>query len=152
MNEQPKLIVLCGLPASGKSTYAARLGVTVASADAIRTANANPSHEFAKMHATLRAALRAGKHVVADACSLRPNERLALQRIGRDCYARCELVVFMVPWHVCLRRDAARAQSAKIDWVKWRGLLDDAWRAAPREHWDRVSYEPPGSKRAVESW
>lgn len=140
---EPVLTVLCGMPGSGKSTYAASLqGVTVVSCDDVR-AGRNPARVFHAAYGRTRAALAAGLHVVFDACSLQPAARSGLLALGRRAGARCELVMFCVPMTVCATRNSARLQPAYgVNWIDLRAQANAAVRAVKSEGWDHVAYVP----------
>lgn len=137
------LTVMCGLPGSGKSTYAAlhRPKAALLSADDIRLTRANPVLVYATLFAQAGVLLRR-TDVVVDTCALNARNRHALYRIGRDAHAYVELVILCVPWAECKRRDARREQRAPVDWVAYckQGLA--TLRSVPSEGWDCVTYVP----------
>ncbi|MCC6537945.1 MAG: AAA family ATPase [Bryobacterales bacterium] len=109
----PRVLVLVGLPGSGKSTWAAREGLPVLSSDGMRGLLADDVTDqtiHARVFATLRYLLRQrialGRPVTCvDATHLTPKERRPyLQLTG----CRVEAVYFDTPLTVCLARNAAR--------------------------------------------
>lgn len=127
---QPTLVVLCGLPASGKSTLARDLAgplqAVILSNDKIRTEGANPAHMTRWLLAEVERLLGDGRNVIADTCALRPFERTRLRDIGRRVGARCELVFVNTPWRVCCMRNAQREHPAHIKWLRGASMLHDA--------------------------
>lgn len=116
----PTLTVLCGLPGSGKSTFAteccnANPKLVVVSTDSIRkelygdeSVQGNHSVVFATAYKRTQSALAKGFDVVFDATSLYKRSwaflESALQGIGHE--SAC--VVFDVPIEECKRRNLAR--------------------------------------------
>lgn len=145
MTTQPTLTVLCGMPGSGKSTwaadYAALVDCRVISCDAVR-AGEDPAHVFNAAHARARALLGQGTSVVFDACSLQPQARARLLRVGREARARCELVFFCTPMLLCATRNSGRLQPAYVSWIDVRAQARAAFRAVSSERWDGVRCVP----------
>jgi len=111
-----RIVVLVGLPGSGKSSYLEQLGVTGLSSDAIRLLLADDErdqtiHEqvFQTMRYLLRQRLVIGREVTyIDATNLRPEERRPYIGIGKSYGCELEAVFFDVPLEVCQARNAAR--------------------------------------------
>jgi predicted kinase len=111
-----RIVVLVGLPGSGKSSYLARLGVTGLSSDALRVLLADDAtdqtiheHVFQTMRYLLRQRLAIGRPVTyIDATNLRPEERRPYIGIGQSYGCRMEAVFFDVPLEICRARNAAR--------------------------------------------
>ncbi len=111
-----RIVVLVGLPGSGKSSYLERLGVTGLSSDALRVLLADDAtdqtiHEqvFQTMRYLLRQRLAIGRPVTyIDATNLRPEERRPYIGIGQSYGCQVEAVFFDVPLEICRARNAAR--------------------------------------------
>lgn len=111
-----QVVVLVGLPGSGKSTYLERMGVTGLSSDAIRRWLADDEtiqtiHErvFQTLRYLLRQRLALGRaKTYIDATNLRPDERQPYVGIGKSYGCEMEAVFFDIPLEMCAARNRAR--------------------------------------------
>ena len=111
-----RIVVLVGLPGSGKSTYLARLGAPALSSDAIRKLLADDETDqgandrvFQTLRYLLRHRLALGRPVTyIDATNLTPEERRVYLGIGQSFGCQVEAVFFDVPLEVCRQRNAGR--------------------------------------------
>ena len=117
MSKQPKIVLLVGLPGSGKSTWAAgKPGVI--SSDAVRELLADdPTDQtihrrvFGMMRALLRQRLELNRPVTyIDATSLTPNERRPWIGIARRYRSTIEALYFATPLAECQRRNRERGR------------------------------------------
>lgn len=117
-SELQRIVLLVGLPGSGKSTYLERLRVTALSSDAVRLLLADDATNqtihgrvFATLRYMLRQRLAIGRSVTyIDATHLTPRERRPYVKIAQKYGCRIEALFFDVPLEVCLERNRARAR------------------------------------------
>lgn len=111
-----RVVVLVGLPGSGKSTYLERQGVTGLSSDAIRRWLADDEKDqslhdrvFETLRYLLRQRLALGRAVTyIDATNLTPEERRPYVGIGKSYGCDTEAIFFDVPLEVCCARNRGR--------------------------------------------
>lgn len=108
----PRMIILRGLPASGKTTRANELaekGIEVVSRDEIRDITGYSEDKVLKIeNATIVNALLRGKSIVVDDTNLSPVRIASLREIGEDLKADIQTITFVTPPDVCIKRDAER--------------------------------------------
>jgi predicted kinase len=111
-----RIVVLVGLPGSGKSTYLGEMGVRGLSSDGIRRLLSDDETDqtihvrvFQTLRYLLGQRLAIGRPVTyIDATNLTRAERRPYLAIGRTWGCEVEAVFFDVPLEVCLERNAAR--------------------------------------------
>jgi predicted kinase len=111
-----RIVVLVGLPGSGKSTYLASLGVTGLSSDAIRRQLADDETDqtinnrvFQTLRYLLRQRIALGRPVTyIDATNLTPEDRRPYIQISQHFGCQIEALFFDVPLDVCMLRNAQR--------------------------------------------
>ena len=117
-----RIVVLVGLPGSGKSTYLEQMGVRGLSSDGIRKLLADDETDqtihvrvFETLRYLLRQRLAIGRAVTyIDATNLTPEERRPYLEIGRAWECEVEAVFFDVPLEVCLERNARRQRVVPV--------------------------------------
>ncbi len=117
-SDRQRIVLLVGLPGSGKSTYLERLGVTPLSSDAVRQLLADDATDqtihgrvFQTIRYLVRQRLAVGRPVTyVDATHLTPAERKPYVKIARQYGCDLEAIFFDVPLRVCIERNRARAR------------------------------------------
>lgn len=108
-----ELVLLCGIPGSGKSTWrAVNLDAThvVVSKDRMPRS----ARKQVRQDRELRAALGAGRPAVLDNTNLTRADRAAAIAIAAEFSVPCRAVVVTAPIDVALARHAARAGEARV--------------------------------------
>ena len=113
-----RIVVLVGLPGSGKSTYLERLGITPLSSDVIRQLLADDATDqtihvrvFRCLRYLLRQRLAIGRSATyVDATHLTPAERRPYIDIANRYGCAIEALYFDVPLDVCLARNRGRSR------------------------------------------
>jgi len=111
-----RIVLMVGLPGSGKSTYLEKLGATAISSDHVRLLLSDDAENqsihaqvFATMRYLLRRRLALGRPVsYIDATHLTPAERAPYLKVAQAFGCDLEAVFFDVPLEVCRKRNRMR--------------------------------------------
>ena len=118
------MLMLCGLPGSGKSTYAkvkAGEGYSVYSSDELRIemfgdVNHQGDNEklFAELHRRIKQALKNGKDIIYDATNINKKQRMHFIRQLKNinCYKEC--MIFPLPIGYCINNNFNRDKAVPI--------------------------------------
>ena len=115
-SSERRVIVLCGLPGSGKSTWSAVQGAAALSSDHLRYLLADDESDqtiHADVFATLRYLLRrrlelSRPRTFIDATNLTPRERRPYIKLALEYGFRPEAMLFDTPVEICKLRNQAR--------------------------------------------
>ena len=124
---KPTMVMMCGLSASGKSTYAKELSekidAVVLSSDTLRlemfgdeTDQNHNQQVFQELHTRVKKHLRAGRNVIYDATNISSKRRRAFLNEPKkiDCIKNC--VIMATPYEQCLKNNRNRARQVP-EWV-----------------------------------
>lgn len=136
-NIKPRVIILVGLPAAGKSTLAREL-----EKNDYCVVNQDMQGSRISCEVLMRAALRAGLNVVVDKCNMSKKQRAAWIKIAKHFDARVECVLFIPHMHNSIKNALQREDSdtyAEIEKII-RRYQDEYQRPALDEGFDHISY------------
>lgn len=150
---KPKMILMVGLPASGKSTKAKELAekydAAIFSSDALREEMFNDINNqehnqevFVELHKRIKDCLRSGKSAVYDACSINYKRRMAFLAELKNIPCEKICVLMAIPYSVCVHRNRDRDRKVPISVVKrmYRNFHIPYW----FEGWDDIQVEYGG--------
>lgn len=127
MLKEPTLVLLCGLPGSGKSNYAKSIAgdhpeYVIHSSDALRkemfgdeNCQDDGDKVFTELHRRIKEDLRNGKSVIYDACNVHSKRRMAFLRELKNINCSKECHIIATPYEICLRNN----------WMRERKIPDE---------------------------
>lgn len=145
-----ELIILCGLPGSGKSTYAEKLkekGYIVHSSDKIREELGNVNDQskndevFNTLHRRIKDDLKNGKNVCYDATNLNRRRRIAFIRELKHIPCKKECVLIATPFEECLKQNNNRDRKVPEE-VLWK-MFKSFQIPCVQEGFDKVTIHYP---------
>lgn len=150
MDSIPIFIMLVGLPASGKSTYAQELAKgynsTLFSSDALRaelwgdeSIQGDNTKLFTELHRRIKDCLREGHSTIYDATNINYKQRMAFLAELKNipCFKRC--IVMATPYEECLKRNAQRERKVPVHVIeRMYRQFDIPWY---HEGWDDIEVE-----------
>lgn len=142
--------MMCGLPASGKSTKAKELAkeynATIYSSDALREEifgdvndQGHNQELFAELHRRIKDCLKSGKNAIMDATNLNYKRRMAFLAELKKIPCKKICVLMATPYEECLRRNAERERKVPIYVIeRMYRFIDVPWYY---EGWDDIQIE-----------
>lgn len=145
---KPNLIVLQGIPGSGKTTYAKRLvhdnpNIDYYSSDDLRVEMFgnidDQSHNgelFNELQKRIKNSLISGHDVIFDATNINSNRRMNFLKDIKniDCYKK--IIVMAIPFEVCLRRNWSRERKIPDEVIT---RMYKSWQTPAKwEGWDEI--------------
>ena len=129
---KPTFVMLVGLPASGKTTYAKTLkendGYEHFSSDELRLSLGFGPGEgsgavFQKMLEGSKAALQEGKSVIYDATNLSRKRRIHCLETLKSIICTKKCIIFAEPYELCLERNSKRDNFARVPNARMKDML-----------------------------
>lgn len=157
----PKIIMMCGLPGSGKSTKAKELAkeynASIHSSDALRAEllgdiNSQDNNDlvFQTLHKRIKDDLKNGKSCIYDACQVTYKSRMSfLQQLNNiPCEKIC--VLMATPYKMCLERSQKRDRKVPEHVIKRMYMkFDPPWYY---EGWDQIEVEYASNSEKSFGW
>lgn len=153
----PEMMMLVGLPGSGKSTYAHQLiGGKIFSSDRLReemfgdATDQSHNHEvFQELHKRIKEHLRRGNSAIYDACNISSKRRRAFlnELKNIECVKRC--VIIATPYGQCLANNGKRESPVPEHVIErmYRNWDTPYW----FEGWDEIEIEYwPGTEEFLD--
>ena len=147
---KPILIMMIGLPCSGKSTmaqhFAKNYNANIHSSDAIReelTGDINNQENnalvFQTLHRRIKDDLRNGKNCIYDACCIHYKERMTFLQELKNIPCEKNCVLMATPYEVCLERSTKRDRKVPEYVIKRMYMNFDP--PGDYEGWDNIKIE-----------
>ena len=145
--DKPIFIMMCGLPASGKSTKAQELATeydaTVFSSDALRAEwygnediQGDNNKLFIELHRRIKDCLRGGKSAIFDATNINYKKRISFLAELKNISCSKICVLIATPYEECVKRNAERERKVPEDVIKrmYKNINIPYW----YEGWDDI--------------
>jgi predicted kinase len=145
-----KLIVLCGLPGSGKSTWASKhtsQDTLLFSSDDIReelwgdaAIQDNPKRVFELLYSRAKYAMKNGFSAIIDSTNLKAKDRKNLLKELKPYAERCEIRIFATSLEECILRQEKRARKVPAEVIermtrgKQEPSIEEGWDIIVRVH------------------
>ena len=119
-----KIVMMVGLPGSGKSTYADKLkekGYVIHSSDNIREEFGDINDQsknndvFVTLHRRIKTDLKDSKNVVFDATNLSRKRRMAFLRELKNIPCEKECVLIATPYEMCMAQNIKRDRKVPFE-------------------------------------
>lgn len=145
--EQITFIMLCGLPASGKSTKAQELAklynATVFSSDALREELYNDVNNqehnqelFVELHKRIKDCLKSGKSAIYDATNLSCKRRMVFLTELKGIFCEKICILMATPYEECIKRNSERER--KVPESVMKRMLTNLCDPQITEGWDYI--------------
>lgn len=157
-----KVVVLEGIPGSGKTEYAkslAKIGYVVCSSDEMRERlydniddQEHNAEVFQKLHEEIKEHLKNGENVVYDACNINSKRRRAFINSLSDIDCIKEAHILAVPYDMVLEQNQNRERVVPVEVIN---RMYKSWQTAAKwEGFDRVVLlaMTPGNEYSVEEY
>lgn len=148
-----KLIMLVGLPCSGKSTISKKLeeeyNATIFSSDELRIemfGDVNDQEHnqelFVELHKRIKDCLNSGKSAIYDACNINYKRRMAFLSELKNTPCEKICVLMATPYNVCVRRNKVRDRQVPVSVISrmYSNFNVPYW----FEGWDDIQVEYDG--------
>lgn len=119
MQDKPTMTMMCGIAASGKSTYASKIaeetGAIIFSSDELRKEmfgdvnnQSNNQKLFQELHKRIKDCLKSGNSAIYDATNLSSKRRRAFVNELKNIPCKKECIIMATPYELCIENNAKR--------------------------------------------
>lgn len=125
IKEKPALVMMIGLPGSGKTFYSSQIGYNRHSSDDLREKLFGDINDqkhndivFNTLHKNIRKDLIKGVDVVYDACNINSKRRMAFLKSVSDIDCTKIAIIVATPYEECLEQNRSRDRKVPEDVIK----------------------------------